>query len=102
MAWKRLTLDDLRLALAEDEVQKLNELSKDDSITEMCQSQLDLVADAYRGAFTAKGYTVDIRDHYVPPEYAVFILNYARWQIWTRFPGTESFALTDPRKQLLD
>ena len=27
MAWKRLTIDDLRLVLAEDEVEKLNERS---------------------------------------------------------------------------
>jgi len=31
MAWSRLTIDDLRLVLAEDEVEKLNERSLDDS-----------------------------------------------------------------------
>lgn len=32
MAWKRLTIDDLRLVLAEDEVQKLNEYSVDNPL----------------------------------------------------------------------
>lgn len=30
MAWKRLSIDDLRLVLAEDEVEKLNERSLTD------------------------------------------------------------------------
>lgn len=35
MAWKRLTIDDLRLVLAESEVEKLNEYNKSEEITEM-------------------------------------------------------------------
>lgn len=31
MSWEHLTIDDLRLVLAEDEVEKLNERSLDDS-----------------------------------------------------------------------
>lgn len=46
----------------------------------------------------SNGYTVDVRDHYIAPEYRQFVLNYARWQIFTRFPMTEGYALTDPRK----
>lgn len=34
MAWKRLTIDDLRLVLAEDEVEKLNQRSLEDSLFE--------------------------------------------------------------------
>lgn len=33
MAWKKLNMNDLRLVLSEDEVEKLNELSLDASIT---------------------------------------------------------------------
>lgn len=103
MAWTRLTIDDLRLVLAEDEVSKLNERSLTDPLfQQVVQEQLDLVADAFRGAWRSKGYTVDVRDHYVAPEYRVFVLNYARWQIWTRFPGTEGFALTEPRQKQYD
>lgn len=57
------------------------------------------MADAFRGAWAAKGYTIDVRDHYVAPEYKQFVLNYARWQIWTRFPMTEDYALSEPRKK---
>lgn len=99
MAWSRLTINDLRLVLAEDEVQKLNQYSLDDPLFEtVIQSQLDLVADAFRGAWQSKGYLLDVRDHYVAPEYRQFVLNYARWQIWTRFPMTENYALSEPRK----
>ena len=99
MAWKRLTADDLELVLAEDELQKLQSCSIDDSrISTVLQDQLDAVADAFRGAMQSNGYTVDVRDHYMAPEYRQFVLNYARWQIFTRFPMTEGYALTDPRK----
>ena len=100
MAWKRLTIDDLRLVLAEDEVKKLNEYSVDNPLFgTIVQDQLDLVAAAFRGAWQSKGYLLDVRDYYVAPEYQQFVLNYARWQIWTRFPMTEDFALSEPRKK---
>lgn len=96
--WKKLTIDDLRLVLAESEIEKLENFNKDSSITEMINSQLDAVADMFRGAWIAKGYNVDFRDHYVAPEYIIPVLNYARWEIWSRFPMTEDYALTEPRK----
>ena len=100
MAWKRLDIDDLRLVLSEDEVQKLDQRSLDDSmLSTVIQTQLDTVADAFRGAWQSKGYTVDERDHYIAPEYKQFVLNYARWQIWTRFPMTEDYALSEPREK---
>lgn len=98
MGWTRLTIDDLRLVLAEDEVDKLNTRSLDANLSAVIQEQLDCVADAFRGAWQSKGYNIDVRDHYVAPEYRQFVLNYARWQIWTRFPMTVDFALSDPRK----
>ena len=58
-----------------------------------------MVSDAFRGAWQSKGYAVDIRSHYTCPNYKTFILNYARWEIWTRFPMTEDFALSEPRKK---
>lgn len=30
------------------------------------------------------------------------MLNYARWQIWTTFPMTEDYALSDPRKYMYE
>lgn len=102
MAWKHLTIDDLRMVLSEDEIQKLNTYSTDEDITNIINSQLDIVADAFRGAWASKGYTIDARAHYVAPEYVQFVLNYARWQIWTRFPMAEDYALSEPRKAQFD
>lgn len=96
MAWKHLTIDDLKLVLAQDEVSKLEERSVE--ITDVINKQLDIVADMFRGAWSAKGYKLDVREHYVAPEYIVPILNYARWQIWTRFPATETISLSENRK----
>lgn len=98
MAWKRLTINDLRTVLAEDEVEKLDQRSNE--LSGRIQTQLDNVADAFRGSWSAKGYTCDVRDHYVAPEYVLPILNYARWSIWTTFPGTESYSLTEPREKM--
>lgn len=55
MAWKKLDINDLRLVLSEDEVLKLNELSLDQSITEVINSTIELVTSAWRGALKAKG-----------------------------------------------
>lgn len=80
MAWKRLDIDDLRLVLSEDEVEKLNERSlADDKLNVIIQEQLDVVADAFRGAWKSKGYELDVREHYVAPEYRNAVLNYARF-----------------------
>lgn len=96
MSWKHLTIDDLKLVLAQDEVSKLEERSVE--ITDIINKQLDIVADMFRGAWAAKGYKLDIREHYVAPEYVIPVLNYARWQIWTRFPATENISLAENRK----
>lgn len=69
MAWKKLEIDDLRLILSEDEVEKLDTLSLDTSITAVINDTLNLVSNVWRGALSAKGYTLDIRDNCIPPEY---------------------------------
>ena len=95
-----MTTDDLELVLAADELDKLSSCSvSDQKLGVVLQEQLDMVADSFRGAFTSKGYTVDVRDHYLPPEYRNFALNYARYQIFTRFPMAENYALSEPRKK---
>ena len=81
MSWKHLTIDDLKLVLAQDEVSTLEARSVE--ITDIINKQRDIVADMFRGAWAAKGYKLDIREHYVAPEYVIPVLNYARWQIWT-------------------
>lgn len=95
--WKQLTIGDLKLVLAQDEIDKLEERSVE--MENVISSQLDIVADLFRGAWKAKGYKIDVREHYVAPEYIVPILNYARWQIWTRFPMTENYSLSEPRQK---
>lgn len=100
MSWKRLTPDDLRLVLAQDELDKLSSCSLGaEELGQILQDQLDMVSDAYRGAFASKGYDVDVRDHYTPASYRNFVLNYARFQIFTRFPMTGDYALDENRKK---
>lgn len=100
MSWKKLTIDDLRLVLAEDEVQKLDERSAE--LSERINKQLEIVSNLFRGAWKAKGYKIDVRDYYVAPEYFTPILNYARYQIWTTFPSSEEYALSEPRTKLYE
>ena len=80
MAWTHLTPKDLRLVLAEDELDKLRTCSLDpEELDTILQQQLDIVSDAFRGAFQSKGYQIDVRDHYMSSSYRVFVLNYARF-----------------------
>lgn len=100
MAWKRLTVEDLKLVLAQDEIEKLEERSVE--MENIINAQIDAVANLFRGAWKSKGYTVDVRDYYVAPSYVIPVLNYARWQIWTRFPMTENYSLSEPRQKGYD
>lgn len=99
MAWKHLDISDLRLALAEDEIQRLSTLSLDDSkLNLVLQETLDNSADAFRAAWEAKGLPVDPRPHYISTGYTEFVLAFARWAIWNRFPMADNYALSEPRK----
>ena len=99
MAWKRLTVDDLRTLLSEDEVEKLTELATLSAGVDV-QNAIDIVSDTWRGALQAKGVEVDVRDHYTPASYRYWILVHSRWAVWTRFPGTPAYALDDARKEV--
>lgn len=96
MKWKRLDYSDFKLYLAEDELQTLNTYSTD--LEHIVNDELDVISDAFRGAFKAKGYVIDIRDFYTPNTYKHFILAYARWSVWARFPMANNYALSEPRK----
>ena len=98
MAWKQLTYDDMRLYLAKDELERLQTASVDADLSSVVNDTLDLVADTYRGAWLAKGYDIDSRDHYICTTYAPFVLAYARWTLWNRFPDAGAYALTETRK----
>lgn len=98
--WKRLTYQDLAEVLAQDEIDKLNEYSLSADIQDICQAQLDSVANAFRYAWYSKGYNVDERPAYVPNGYKMFVLNIARVEIWSRFPNSSNIGIDDIRKQL--
>ena len=98
MGWKPLTIDDLMQLLSEDETKQLNTYSLDDRISAVIDGTIDLVADTWRGAFAAKGYKVDTRDHFIPSSYAYYVLVHARHAVWTRFPNSETIALDDRRE----
>ena len=98
MAWLRPTIEHLKLVLAQDEIEKLENASSD--LSGRIQGQLDATADLYRSAYLQKGYTLDVRDHYIDSGYLIPMLNYARYQIWTTFPMAENYALSKPREEL--
>lgn len=99
MSWSRLTIDDLRLILSEKEVEQLNQYSLDESMTEVINSTIDMIADTWRGALSAKGYALDLRDSYIPSSYKYYVLTHARHAVWTRFPNSEQIALDKRRLQ---
>lgn len=98
MAFKRLTTDDLKSILSQDEIDALNTFSLDPAKTTILNDTIDMIADTWRGALSAKGYALDVRDHYIPTEYAYWVLVHARYAIWSRFPMSPAIALDDARK----
>ena len=96
--WKELTIDDLQVILSQDEVDALNTLSSDPSKTPVVQDMIDMAADIFRGPFISKSFEIDTREHYIPSNYAHFVLVYARYSMWTRFPMSPAIALDDARK----
>lgn len=97
--WIHLTPTDLETHLAQDEIDKLQQMSlSTEAYNKILQTTLDQVADAFRGAWQSKGFSIDIREHYVAPEYVKFILDYARYAAWSRFPLSESYGLGEDSK----
>ena len=96
MSWNRLTIDDMKLYLSQDELDSLNTYST--NVDEVVNKELDVIADMFRGAFISKSYEIDTREHYIPSSYKHFVCVYARWSLWTRFPMSPSVALDDARK----
>lgn len=99
MSWKKLTTDDLKMILSEDEINTLNTTSIDSDIQDVVQNAIDLVSDMFRGAFRAKGYAIDVRDNYIPSGYVLPVLQYARYVAWSRFPNSPDIALDEVRKE---
>ena len=99
MSWKRLTPEDMRLVLAESEMEKLELFNKASELYDIVQKQLDLTAAKLRGAFIAKGYTMDVRDYYLPPAYWHCALVLARYTSWSRFPNSPDYALDEARQK---
>lgn len=77
MAWLRPTIEHLKLVLAQEELDKLETVSIDTD--DVLQKQLDTIADLFRAAYISRGYTVDVRDHYIDQGYLIPVLNYARF-----------------------
>lgn len=79
----------------------MNTISLDtELVNQVLQESLDTASDAFRAAWTAKGYDVDPREHYITSGYKLFVLAFARYFIWTRFPGSEDYAISKPREEL--
>lgn len=103
MNWKQLSIEDIRLALSEDEITQLSTLSLDESmLNRVIQETTDNVADMFRAAWEAKGYVIDPRPHYVCGGYVEPILAVVRYSLWTRFPMAANYALGEARQKIYD
>ena len=101
--WIKLTSDDLKMVLAQDEIDKLSTMSlSPEKIDLIIQQTLDDVANTFRGSWNSKGYEIDIRDCYIDKAYKVYILNYARVRIWSRFPNSKEIAIDEIRQKMYD
>lgn len=96
--WKELTTEDLKTILSQDELDLLETISTEE-IESIVQKAIDLTSAMFRGAFSAKGYEIDIREGYVPDSYALPILQYARYVAWSRFPNSLTIAIDEVRKE---
>ena len=102
MAWKRLAIDDVKLVLAQDEIDRLSELSLDPELSSVVNDTCDLLASTWRGAIQAKGNELDPRDCYLPSCYWYHALAMIRQALWTRFPNSGSIALDERRQKEYD
>ena len=99
MSWKQLTINDLKTILSEDEITTLNTMSVEEDKTDIVNDCMNMIADMWRGAIAAKGYTLDTRDHYIPSEYVYWVLVHCRYAVWTRFPMSPSVGLDEARQK---
>lgn|SRR5574344_130417 len=91
--WKQLTLEDVKLVLCQDEIEKLENLSKDPSSLTIIQNTIDMICDTWRGALRGKSIILSSISHSIPAEYAVYILHHIRYTLWTRFPDSIDMGL---------
>lgn len=100
--WIRADYSHICQAFAKDEIDKLNEMSLSADVQNICQQQLDSVADVFRGSWISKGFTIDVRPHYIPNGYLTYVLNYARVYIAARFPGSKEIFIDEIREKLFE
>lgn len=98
MSWKQLTIEDLKMVLSQDEIDRVNSLSLDPALSCVVNDTLDMVSDTWRGALAGKSVKLDTRAHYTPSSYSYYILVHARQVIWSRFPNSQVYAIDEIRK----
>lgn len=99
MSYQKLTIDDLRQCLSEDEIDKLDTLSLEPGTTEIINKIMETISQTWRGALKAKGYEIDPRDYFIPETYKWWVLVHCRYACWSRFPQSSIFAIDDVRKK---
>ena len=99
MSYQKLTIDDLRECLSEDEIDKLDTLSLQPGTTEIINKIMETISQTWRGALKAKGYEIDPRDYFIPETYKWWVLVHCRYACWSRFPQSSIFAIDDVRKK---
>jgi len=101
MAWKQITVDDLRKYLAEPEITKLDTLVNDNEQTTILLDTIRMVSQAWRGALSTN-HVIDTRQYYIPDEYEIYILAHIRYEVWTRIPNSGAIGLDERRMKAYD
>ena len=93
--WKIPTTDDIKLVLAADEIEKLENISVTNPA--VIDQTIKLVASFIRGALKANGVKLATLNYSIPESYMLIFLQLLRKQLWTRFPNSDSIALDELR-----
>ena len=95
--WKIPTTDDIKLVLAADEIEKLENISVTNPA--VIDQTIKLVASFIRGALKANGVKLATLNYSIPESYMLIFLQLLRKQLWTRFPNSDSIALDELRQK---
>lgn len=98
--WIKLTSEDLKKILSQDEIDILDNASS--TLQQQIDDAIDLVSAQLRGAMIGKSFEMDIRDYYVPQSYSLAVLTVSRAICWSRFPMSPAIAMDELRQKELE
>lgn len=95
--WKVPTANDIKLVLAQDEIDKLEKINATNPT--ILDQTIKLVSSFVRGALKGNGVKLATLPYSIPESYMLIFLQLLRKQLWTRFPNSENIALDELRQK---